>query len=191
MYDHSSDRCIPVRSEGTDTLGNPGGYPRSREDWVCHEMWSDDGKCIIYHGGYENGPAMVGRYELSTGRYWEIALPEEYDAYGHFTMDHTGSLVCDGYFKFPGEVKIVRENSTDNGPDPHKKDAEYICRVAPDWEKGVLDWQPLCRHASDWLGQDAHPHPIYSHGGDEIFYNSRSCKTVNVYKTTLSQNLTE
>lgn len=35
-----------------------------REDWVCHEMWMDDGKTIIYHGGYQNGPAMVGRCTL-------------------------------------------------------------------------------------------------------------------------------
>lgn len=95
----------------------------------------------------------MGRYELATKRYWEIALPDDYNAYGHFTMDHRGNLVCDGYFKYPWEVKRVRENSTDNGPDPHKKDAEYICKVIPDWEKGTLTWIPLCRHESDWLGQ--------------------------------------
>ena len=76
-----------------------------------------------------------------------------------------GNLVCDGYFKYPWEVKEIRENSTDNGPDPHKKDAEYICKVLPDWENGTLSWIPLCRHDSDWLGQDAHPHPAYSHTG--------------------------
>lgn len=181
LYDHSTDEIIRIRVEGDDTLGNPRGYARKAEDWVCHEMWSDDGKTIIYHGGYENGPAMVGKYELASGKYWEIALPDDYDAYGHFTMDHMGNLVCDGYFKYPWEVKKVRENSTDNGPDPHKKDAEYICKVFPDWEKGELVWVPLCKHESDWLGQDAHPHPIYSHAGDRIFFNSRSGKTVNVY----------
>lgn len=66
-------------------------------------------------GGYANGPAMVGKYELASGRYWEIALPEDYNAYGHFTMDHQGNLVCDGYFKYPWEIKKVRDNSTDNG----------------------------------------------------------------------------
>ena len=58
---------------------------------------------------------------------------------------------------------------------------EYICKVLPDWEAGVLTWIPLCKHESDWLGQDAHPHPIYSHTGDRVFFNSRSGKTVNVY----------
>ncbi|MDF2888650.1 MAG: hypothetical protein K0R23_3035 [Lacrimispora sp.] len=181
LYDHSQDTLTPVRREGSDTLGNPGGCFRSKHDWVCHEMWSDDGANIIYHGGFVGGPAMVGKYELGTGKYWEIALPDSYDAYGHFTMDHAGNLVCDGYFKYPWEVKKIRENSTDNGPDPHKKDAEYICRVFVDWERGELKWVPLCRHESDWLGQDAHPHPIYSHTGDRIFFNSRWNQNVNVY----------
>lgn len=181
LYDHEKDEIIRIRTEGTDTLGNPRGYARKAEDWVCHEMWSDDGKTIIYHGGYQDGPAMVGKYDTESKRYWEIALPDDYDAYGHFTMDHMGNLVCDGYFKYPWDVKKVRENSTDNGPDPHKKDAEYICKVLPEWEKGRLIWIPLCKHESDWLGQDAHPHPIYSHTGDRVFFNSRSGKTVNVY----------
>ncbi len=181
LYDHEKDEIIRIRTEGADTLGNPRGYTRKAEDWVCHEMWSDDGKTIIYHGGYQDGPAMVGKYDMESRHYWEIALPDDYDAYGHFTMDHLGNLVCDGYFKYPWEVKKVRENSTDNGPDPHKKDAEYICKVLPEWETGNLTWIPLCRHESDWLGQDAHPHPIYSHTGDRVFFNSRSGKTVNVY----------
>lgn len=181
LYNHSTDEIRRIRTEGNDTLGNPRGYARNAEDWVCHEMWSDDGKTIIYHGGYENGPAMVGKYDMESQKYWEIALPDDYNAYGHFLMDHLGNLVCDGYFKYPWEVKKVRENSTDNGPDPHKKDAEYICKVLPDWEAGILTWVPLCKHESDWLGQDAHPHPIYSHTGDRVFFNSRSGKTVNVY----------
>ena len=64
LYDHKTDEIIRIRKEGSDTLGNPRGYARKAEDWVCHEMWSDDGKTIIYHGGYQDGPAMVGRYEM-------------------------------------------------------------------------------------------------------------------------------
>ena len=183
LYDHDKDEVRRVRHEGSDTLGNPGGYPRRADDWVCHEMWSDDGKVIIYHGGYADGPAMVGKYELENNRYWEIALPDDFKAYGHFTMDHQQNLCCDGYFKFAEDIKVVRENSTDNGPDPHKKDGEYISRVIPHWEEGQLEWIPLCKHQSDWLGQDAHPHPIYNHGGNEIFFNSRSGKYVKVFKT--------
>ncbi|MCI6617260.1 MAG: hypothetical protein MSD82_00220 [Prevotella sp.] len=182
LYDHRTDETVRVRTEGTDTLGAPQGYPRRAADWVCHEMWSDDGNIIIYHGGYADGPAMVGRYELSTRRYWEIALPESFNAYGHFTMDHAQTLCCDGYFKFPEDVKPVRDNSTDNGPDPHRKDGEYISRVVPDWGRGILTWHPLCKHESDWLGQDAHPHPVYSHRGDRIFFNARSAEDVKVYQ---------
>lgn len=181
LYDHRRDEVIRVRTEGADTLGNPRGFRRSRNDWVCHEMWSDDGKIIIYHGGYENGPAMVGKYDLESRRYWEIALPDAYNCYGHFTMDHRMNLVCDGYFRYPDDVEIQRENSTDNGPDPHKKDSEYICTVLPDWDAGTLTWCPQCRHMSDWLGQDAHPHPIYSHAGDRIFFDSRSGRYVKIY----------
>jgi WD40 repeat protein len=185
LYDHSKDMITRVRNEGTDTLGNTSGYPRRAADWVCHEMWSDDGKIIIYHGGYADGPAMVGKYELDTKRYWEIALPEEYKAYGHFTMDHQQNLCCDGYFKFPKDIKIVRENSTDNGPDPHKKDGEYVSKVIPRWEEGILEWIPLCKHLSDWLGQDAHPHPVYNHQGNEIYFNSRSNLFVEVFKISI------
>lgn len=188
IYNHHTDELIRVRIEGSDTLGNTRGFSRSRNDWVCHEMWTDDGKKIIYHGGYADGPAMVGRYELSTGRYWEIALPDDYKAYGHFTMDHSENLVCDGYFRYPDDLRVERVNSTDNGPDPHKKDGEYISRVLPDWDKGTLEWIPLCKHSSDWLGQDAHPHPIYSHSGDRIFFNSRTDKYVKVYCVNTSKD---
>ncbi|MDO4802136.1 MAG: hypothetical protein Q4A15_08215 [Prevotellaceae bacterium] len=168
IYDHKKDEYWNVRKDGA-------------VDWVCHEMWSDDGNIIIYHGGYAEGLAMVGRYNMLTGERKEISLPADYNAYGHFTMDHQQVLCCDGYFKFPEDIKKVWNNSTDNGPDPHKKDGEYISRVVPDWETGVLNWIPLCKHESDWLGQDAHPHPIYNHKGNKIFFNSRSLKDVKVY----------
>ncbi len=177
LYDHANDTLRRVRTEGE----MPGKYNRSREDWVCHEMWSDDGRYIIYHGGYAHGPAFVGRVDTRDFSYVESALPDDYNAYGHFLMAHNGDLVCDGYFKFPDDIKPVRENSTDNGPDPHKKDAEYISQVIPDWKKGTLKWIPLCKHETDWLGQDSHPHPIYSHRGDRIFFSSRSGKKVQVY----------
>ena len=96
-------------------------------------------------------------------------------------MDHQQILCCDGYFKFADDKLIVRENSTDNGPDPHKKDGEYISRVVPRWEEGILQWIPLCKHESDWLGQDAHPHPVYNHAGNRIYFNSRSEKDIKVY----------
>lgn len=180
LYDHRTGEISRVRTEGLEH----NGHMRSRNDWVCHEMWQDDGKAVIYHGAYDQGPAFVGKVDMETRDYWEIALPEDYDAYGHFTMDHFGHLVCDGYFKFPGEIKAVFDNSTDNGPDPHKKDGAYISIQNVEWEKGLMHWQPLCRHESDWLGQDAHPHPIYSHKGDYIYFSSRNDRTIKVYRVS-------
>ena len=194
IYDHKKDLFYHIRSEGENTGGDSRGYARKRQDWVCHEMWTDDGKTIIYHGGYDQGPAMVGRCDIDFSvedeeglpgrKFWEIALPDEYNAYGHFLMDHHGNLTCDGYYRMPGEKIIERENSTDNGPDPHRKDGAYITKVEPDWDGGKLKWVPLCKHDSDWLGQDAHPHPIYSHSGDRIFFNSRMSKKVEVYSVS-------
>ena len=157
------------------------GKGRSRNDWVCHEMWSDNGQYIIYHGAFDKGPAFVGRVDLQNMSYSEIALPDDYNAYGHFNMNHSGDLVCDGYFRFPHETRRVLDNSTDSGPDPHKKDACYITTQKVDWDKKTMEWTPLCSHDSDWMGQDAHPHPIYSHAGDKVFFSSRLNGTVKVF----------
>ena len=157
------------------------GEGASAADWVCHEMWSDDGQYVIYHGAYADNTAFVGRLDLAAGTCREISLPKEYDAYGHFTLNHDGDLVCDGYYIRPGDRPPQRENSTDHGADPHKKTAEYISRVHPDWERLQLSWTPLCRHSTDWLGQDAHPHPIFNHRGDRIYFSSRMETSVGVY----------
>ena len=46
IYDHERDEICRVRSENLQITGK-GVWPRRREDWVCHEMWSDDGRFII------------------------------------------------------------------------------------------------------------------------------------------------
>ena len=53
-------------------------------------------------------------------------------------------------------------------------------------DEGRLEWIPLCKHRSDWLGQDAHPHPVYNHAGDAIYFNSRDGRYVKVYKVNVS-----
>lgn len=170
LFDGTSHRPLRTVGEG-----------RSAADWVCHEMWSADGRYVIYHGAYDKGLAFVGRADLQEMTCVEIALPEAYDAYGHFTIDAGGDLVCDGYYKELDDQMVTRENSTDNGPDPHKKTAEYISRVHPDWEARTLTWVPLCKHESDWLGQDAHPHAIFNHAGSEIYFSARINEEVGVY----------
>lgn len=162
------------------------GESRSAEDWVCHEMWSSDGRFVIYHGAYANGPAFVGRVDVEKDAFSEIPLPVEYDAYGHFTIRYDGELVCDGYFKQPGDRPPQRENSTDIGADPHRKTAEYISLVHPDWDKRTLTWTPLCKHGTDWLGQDTHPHAIFNHRGDTVYFSSRMGKVVGVYSVAVA-----
>ncbi len=157
------------------------GEERLAADWVCHEMWSPDGRTVIYHGAYHGGPAFVGRVDAETGAIREIKLPAEYAAYGHFTVSRGGELVCDGYYQQPGDIPVRRENSTDHGPDPHKKTAEYVSLVHPDWDARTLLWKPLCRHGTDWLGQDAHPHAIFNHRADRIYFSARRGPTVGVY----------
>lgn len=152
-----------------------------RDDWVCHEMWTPRGDCVIYHGAYADGRAFVGRVNVRDLSAREIVVPEEYRGYGHFTCLDAETLVSDGYFCLPGDVRRVFHNSTDNGPDPQKKDAAYISIQKCDWENLKMEWTPLCRHDSDWLGQDAHPHPIYSHRGDRVYFSSRRGKKVKVY----------
>ena len=171
MFDGKTHRPLRTAAQG-----------RNAEDWVCHEMWSADGRYVIYHGAFYNGPAFVGRVDVQRMEYSEIALPAEYDAYGHFTIHPAGVLVCDGYFKQPGDTPPRRENSTDHGADPHIKNAEYISLVYPDWDKHTLRWIPLCKHDTDWLGQDAHPHAIFNHQGDRVYFSARTGKFVGVYR---------
>lgn len=181
LYNHKLDTYRKVRTEGIDENNNI----KSKNDWVCHEMWSDDGKFVIYHGAYENGNAFIGKIDMISNKCYEIPLPSEYNAYGHFTLSHSQRLVCDGYFKFPNEIKTQFENSTDNGKDPHKKDGAYISLQTVDFENGQILWTCVCKHESDWLGQDAHPHPIFSHNEEYIYFTSRSDTTIKVYRVKI------
>lgn len=160
------------------------GDGRGAADWVCHEMWTPGGDGVIYHGAYKNGPAFVGRLSVGDGSRSEIALPAAWDAYGHFTVGGSGTLVCDGYFKRPEDVPVKRFNSTDFGADPHPKNAEYVSLVHADWERSTLAWTPLCKHGTDWLGQDAHPHAIFNHRCDTVYFSSRMGGRVGVYSVS-------
>ena len=99
----------------------------------------------------------------------------------------TGGLF-EGDEKYTGQPDLLRgpcgEHTRAGGRSGRPDDRIYPClpsRVIPDWDGGTLTWIPLCRHDSDWLGQDAHPHPIYAHSGKKIFFNSRSGRYVKVY----------
>lgn len=75
------------------------GDGRSCSDWVCHEIWWPDGKRVVYHGGYDCGPAFVGIRDIATCRTREIALDPDYGSYVHFNLVHESmELLCDGCY---------------------------------------------------------------------------------------------
>ena len=138
------------------------GEGRKKEDWTCHEMWQRDGKAIIYHGEYKNGPAYVGRINPDGSGRVEIPLPTGWKRYGHFTVGETGMLVCDGYYTEPDDLKIP--NAPGSGL--------WICFLKADWTHRKIQWVPLCRNGSSWRSQDEHPHPIFNHHSTAIYFTS-------------------
>jgi hypothetical protein len=136
----------------------PEGDGRSRLDWACHEMWERDGSAIIYHGSYHDGPALIGRVKPDGSGLREIALPREWNRYGHFTVGRPGWLVTDGCYLQPD--------------DPKRSGGAWISVLKVDWAAGRYDWLPLCRHGSSWTSQDAHPHPIFNHASDAVYFTS-------------------
>ena len=134
------------------------GQGRSRADWTCHEMWERDGQAIIYHGQYANGRSYLGRVRPDGSDVREVLVPEGWNAYGHFTVGEPGVLVTDGCFQEP--------------EDAAERNGQWISRVEVDWENGTSRWIPLCRHGSSWDSQDSHPHPIFDHAGERIYFTS-------------------
>ncbi len=147
LFDGSNH--IRLRTEG----GN-----RSRMDWVCHEMWERDGRSNINHGGYDHGPAFIGRVRADGSGMVEIPLPEGFKRYGHFTVGGPGELVSDGYYEEAGD------KATPCG--------DWISLLKVDWERGIGEWTPLCRSSSSWVSQDEHPHPIFDHGLKYAYFTS-------------------
>jgi hypothetical protein len=126
-------------------------------------MWERDGQAIIYHGQYKDGPAYLGRVNPDGSDLREIALPEGWDAYGHFTVGQPGVLVTDGYY---------RAQDDPAGGNGRKENGRWISRVDVDWEQGTTHWTPLCRHGSSWDSQDSHPHPIFDHAAQRVYFTS-------------------
>jgi hypothetical protein len=134
------------------------GNGRSREDWTCHEMWERDGRAIIYHGSYAEGRAYIGRVRPDGTHRVEIPLPEGWNQYGHFTVGEAGVLVSDGYFRAAG--------------DPDTDHSLWFSRIDVNWEVATAEWTPLCRHDSSWDSQDSHPHPIFDHAAEYVYFTS-------------------
>ena len=134
------------------------GDGRSRADWTCHEMWERDASAIIYHGSYTNGQSYVGWVRPDGTGPVEIALPDNWKRYGHFTVGHPGELVTDGCYVVPG--------------DPKRFGGNWISVLRVDRSSRTCDWMPLCPHGSTWTSQDSHPHPIFDHAASAIYFTS-------------------
>jgi oligogalacturonide lyase len=161
------ERHLRLRDEGPAA----GGEPLRREDWVCHEVWTRDGAWVIYHGTYggqRGGPSFVGRVRPDGTERAEVPFDPGYRRYGHFTLGAGHNLlVSDGYYEPQG--------ASGSGGDPSlggSGGGEWISVLRVDWEQCEIAWRPLWRHASSWSSQDAHPHPVFSHAGDEVLFTS-------------------
>lgn len=151
------------------------GEGRTRADWTCHEMWTADGRHIIYHGKYADGRAYIGRVAPDGSGTVEIALPDDYHRYGHFTAGnlHDNWLVSDGYYHPDG----VPENENWGG--------EWISVQRVDWGTRQIEWIPLCEHRSIWDCQDSHPHPIFDHGDNAVYFTSNTSGRRAVYRVAI------
>lgn len=166
MWLWNGEKHIRLRTEGEN---------RSREDWTCHEMWQADGQYIIYHGKYKDGTAYIGRVNPEGTEHIEISLPKKYHRYGHFTAGncHNNWLVSDGYYH-PGDQ-----------PENENWGGEWISRQVVDWKTKTIAWTPLCRHESFWDCQDSHPHPVYNHRDDAVYFTSNKGGKRAVYRVTI------
>ncbi len=174
LYNHEwpcfdcGTRRMWLYRDGTSIRLRQAGEGRKPEDWTCHEMWEPNRKRIVYHGGYKDGLSYIGlvRQDMSLT---EIVLPKEYQAYGHFAMGnvHPEWLITDGYY-------TDKEGNHD-----------YICMLKVDWETKQLLFQPLCRHMSPWTTQDTHPHPIFDHHDQYVYFTAMVKGKLKVCRTAV------
>ena len=173
------------------------GEGRSSDDWVCHEMWSQDGESIIYHGQQGDGPHFLGKIWLRDDAIVEVAMPDEFTEYGHFTVGRSGLLVSDGYYRegndsgrlkdlrggvakyalrLPRVIKRllpIRARVTIAGALGVNRDyGEWISLQRVEWRSRRIEWIPLCKHhCSNCRGdQDSHPHPVFNSNHDGVVY---------------------
>lgn len=155
------------------------GAGRSKADWVCHEVWAANGDELIYHGGFSGGAYFVGKVNRDGSNRVELAFPPEYRKYGHFNISPSGLLVCDGYYQPEDEALQAGDRNEWQG-------GAWISLQQVDWERGVIRWIPVCRHGSTWENQDCHPHPIFNHAGNEVFFTSNKEGRRAIYKVRIA-----
>lgn len=160
LWDGKSHRRLRTEGDG-----------RSRLDWTCHEMWERDGRAIIYHGTYTNGVSYLGRVLPDGSGRVEIPFPAGWKRYGHFTVGRPGELVTDGYYEEPGDQLWG---------------GAWISRLEVDWAGHQIQWAPLWRHGSSWTSQDCHPHPVFDHAGEAIWFTSDQSGQRAIYRLPLN-----
>ena len=148
---------------------------RSIHDWVCHEMWSCDGKYVIYHGGFTDGNKFLGRYCLEDKSIVEVPFSEDYTAYGHFNNAVNGLLCCDGYYEEKGYKSDC--------------DGRWISVQKVDWEQKKIEWFPIELHGSAMNHQDNHPHPTFNPEGNRIYYTSTRSGKREVYSCKVPKGI--
>ncbi len=163
LWDGKSHR--QMRSEGDG---------RSRLDWTCHEMWERDGKAVIYHGLYEDGRAYIGRIPLDGSPIRELALPQGWTRYGHFTVG-------------PSEAQLVTDGYYHAGAGDTIKVSPWISHLDVDWQSGAVNWRVLGRSDSSWDSQDSHPHPILDAEGRYVYFTSDKDGKRAVYRLDVAE----
>lgn len=166
LFDGRSGEHIRMRTEGQG---------RSRSDWVCHEVWDQDGRTILYHGGFDGGVYFIGKVDRDGSNRVEVGFPPEYRKYGHFNLNHAGLLVGDGYYQEPGEEELPGARNEWRG-------GEWISLQKMDWINRSMEWVPLCKHGSNWENQDCHPHPIFNHAGSAVYFTSNISGRRAIYR---------
>jgi oligogalacturonide lyase len=169
--------------------------PIDGADDVEHEIWTPDGRAVVYHGVYRApgrmaGRSFVGRVSVPDGIVTELAFPPGFASYGHISAldDHT--LVTDGIaeptdaFDATGRAsrrtsdgesrRLDGESRRLDGADAPGEDAggRWIALIDVDWSARRLAWRPIVEHGSSWSSQDAHPHPIFDRAGRSVIFTT-------------------
>jgi len=181
-YDYGTRRMW-VWDGGKHTALRKEKDERTRDDFVCHEVWDRDGKYIIYHGRYKNGICFLGRVSPDGASISEIAFPPEYGREGHFIPGKEGLIVSDGFYD---KTSLLRRGVLkiryffQNYREPFC--GRFICLLQVDWKEEEIQWIPFCRHGSKWDSQDCHPHPIFNHSCTAVYFNSNKTGVNSIYK---------
>jgi len=164
---------------------------KHRNDFICHEVWDNNGDFIIYHGRRLNGLCFLGRVDPEGEKAVEIEFPPRYIREGHFIPGENGILVTDGFYENRRLAERIRLKIKRTLKKEKAFCGRYITLVKVDWANRKIGWFPLCRHGSDWSTQDSHPHPIFDNQGTKIHCNSNRSGKNSIYQTVVPASFYE